>query len=249
MKIVLAALMLVVLAGCGGSDDSEEPDPQPELKSNETASVAETCDAIFAREPGTAAQTPIRTLRVFSEEAAATLGEEFANDAETARVIVLTAANDGPQEIQLPIWDYLEMTTKAVKKQATAAAVQAINNAYDTILEQCVDAGSAAAIAVPNPAGTSETTCAYQLDPYAFTADAEVTNTGNVATDYRLTAVWNLTGGETIRASKTVKVAPGATKRVGIKQPTSASRIIAHQGYDIGEPCTATVTTIATINY
>ncbi|RNL79159.1 DUF2510 domain-containing protein [Nocardioides marmorisolisilvae] len=100
----------------------------------------------------------------------------------------------------------------------------------------------------PSPDGSYQSGCDYLLDPYKFTADASIENTGNITTVYELDAVWYLAGGQSIKASKRVTIQPGRSRRVGIEKPATVGQIDAHQSYTAGdEDCKAVVKIIDTV--
>lgn len=100
--------------------------------------------------------------------------------------------------------------------------------------------------AEPAPDGEYEAGCDYLLDPYKFTADASIDNTGNIGAKYQLQVEWYLTGGKSIKMTKSVMIKAGDTKRIGIERPASLNEIDAHQSYSGGESCTAEVAIVST---
>jgi len=93
--------------------------------------------------------------------------------------------------------------------------------------------------AEPNPDGTSELACSYELgdfgesgDPakgFRFTAGGTIENTGNIGTRVRVTYKWKLLGREALKVRKIYKVRPGQERDVNITQTASDDDIDAHQ--------------------
>lgn len=67
---------------------------------------------------------------------------------------------------------------------------------------------------------------------YRFVADATVTNTGNVGTVSRVTAIWEQIGTEAVKKTKTVRVKAGGKGKVGFTVPVSQEQIDLHQSAD-----------------
>lgn len=67
---------------------------------------------------------------------------------------------------------------------------------------------------------------------YRFVADATVTNTGNVGTISRVTAIWDQVGTEAVKSTKTIRVKAGGKRKVGFTLPVSQEQIDLHQSAD-----------------
>lgn len=102
------------------------------------------------------------------------------------------------------------------------------------------------AAAEASPDGEYQAGCDYLLEPYKFTADASIENTGNIGATYQLQVEWYLAGGKSIKATKKVMIRAGDTKRIGIERPATMNEIDSHQTYSGGDSCKAEVEIVDT---
>jgi hypothetical protein len=95
--------------------------------------------------------------------------------------------------------------------------------------------------AQPNPEGSIEGSCDYVLGDftetesgYRFVADATLINEGNVGIEVKAIAVWFLSGGDKVKATKSLRVPYGKSKRTGFSVIATQDQIDLHQslGFD-----------------
>ena len=141
---------------------------------------------------------------------------------------------------------------------ATSATEEATPPANDDEATENTDANTSPSPTPepePSPDGTYTSSCDYVLGDFTegsdtgfrFIADAQLENTGNVGTVTRVVAEWYLSGGDSVKETKTVKMKSGASKRVGMTVPATSDQIDRHQalGFD-AETCKVTATMVKT---
>lgn len=235
---VALAAAAIALGGCGGTSKEHAAVPAPSAASSTPA-------------------TP--TVRPWTDEVAGDLREALraANDGNVADVDLKTVY----EAVVVDCRENSNGLKNAFKRAATgggspkwiAAAMGVV--CPDRAAEAISDRDAAVTLA-PDPEGTFESNCSYQLGDfsnytsrgYRFTADARMHNTGNIGTANKITVVWHLSGGGKVTETKTAKVAAGTHKLVSITVPTDGDKIGAYQDLDnsLGNACKVTVAMVDT---
>lgn len=90
--------------------------------------------------------------------------------------------------------------------------------------------------ATPEPDAKYDSRCNYILGDftesasgYRFVADAQIRNTGNIGIIARATAIWDQIGTDAVKATKTIRVPTGKTRKVQFTVVAAQSQIDLHQ--------------------
>lgn len=234
--VALAAVVLGALAGCGGTSKEHAATPSA-VSSTRT--------------------TPV--IRPWNDEVAGDLREALraANDGNVAdidlKVVYQSVVSDCHENGNRLKNAFKRAATGGGSPKWIAAGMGVV--CPDRAAEAISDRDAVATLA-PDPEGTFESNCTYQLGDfsnytprgYRFTADARMHNTGNIGTVNKITVVWHLSGGGKVTKAKTAKVAAGTNKLVSISVPTDSNKIDAYQDLDnsIGNACKVTVAMVDT---
>lgn len=214
----------------------------------------------LAADQKTGASTPAAlTIRPWNDEVAGDLREALreANDGDVAKIDLKTVY----EALVVDCRGNSHALKSAFKRAATGGGspkwiAAGMGVVCPDRADEAVSDRDAVAALDPDPEGTYESNCSYQLGDfsnytshgYRFTADARMHNTGNIGTVNKITVVWHLSGGGKVTKTTTAKVAAGTHKLVSISVPTDGDKIGAYQDLDnsIGNACKVTVAMVDT---